>query len=41
MRPMLLAFLTIAIVTAAAPLVLNVIGFSSAERSAGDAVRLN
>lgn len=42
MRPMLLAFLTLAVVTVAAPLVLSSLGFSAAEQGANpSAVRLN
>ncbi|MDJ1007074.1 MAG: hypothetical protein QNJ13_04545 [Paracoccaceae bacterium] len=41
MRPMLLAFLAIAVITAGAWYGLERAGFSSSERLSGDAVRLN
>ncbi|WP_255569791.1 hypothetical protein [Actibacterium sp. 188UL27-1] len=40
MRPMLLAFLAIAIITVGAWYGLNQAGFSAADRQSGDAVRL-
>ena len=41
MRAMYLAFLAIAVISVAAWYGLNQAGFSSAERAAGDAVRLD